>query len=55
MGNKNIQKKIKTTIEKILSYITDKREYEFISDFFISEFDSSINSKFLKKIHLLFL
>ena len=49
MGNKIIQEKIKANIEKILSYISDKKEYEFISDFFISEFDPSINSKFLKK------
>ena len=49
MGNKIIQEKIKANIEKILSYISDKKEYEFISDFFISEFDPSINTKFLKK------
>ena len=49
MGNKIIQEKIKTNIEKILSYISNKKEYEFISDFFISEFDPLINTKFLKK------
>ena len=49
IGNKIIQEKIKANIEKILSYISDKKEYEFISDFFISEFDPSINSKFIKK------
>ena len=35
--NKITNEKIKTNIEKIMSYIKDKKDYEFISDFFISE------------------
>ena len=46
--NRIIQEKIKANIEKVLSYIKDKKEYEFISDYFIGEFDSSINSHFIR-------
>ena len=35
--NRITNEKIKTNIEKIMSYIKDKKDYEFISDFFISE------------------
>ena len=46
--NRITQEKIKANIEKVLSYIKDKKEYEFISDYFIGEFDSSINSHFIR-------
>lgn len=49
MGNKINQEKIKINIEKILSYISDKKEYEFISDYFISESEPSINMNFIQK------
>ena len=39
--NRINQEKIKLNIEKILSYIKDKKEYEFISDYFINEVDNS--------------
>ena len=42
--NKLNLEKIETLIKNILSYINDKKEYEFISDFFINEFDSSTNN-----------
>lgn len=42
--NKLNLEKIETYIKNILSYINDKKEYEFISDFFINEFDSSTNN-----------
>ena len=35
--NRITKEKIKTNIEKIISYIKDKKDYEFISDFFITE------------------
>ena len=35
--NRLTKDKIKTNIEKIISYIKDKKDYEFISDFFITE------------------
>ena len=35
--NRMTKEKIKTNIEKIISYIKDKKDYEFISDFFITE------------------
>ena len=35
--NRITNEKIKTNIEKIMSFIKDKKDYEFISDFFISE------------------
>ena len=35
--NRITKEKIKTFIEKIISYIKDKKDYEFISDFFITE------------------
>ena len=42
--NRITNEKIKTNIEKIMSYIKDKKDYEFISDFFITESTSpSIN------------
>lgn len=44
-----IQEKIKTNIEKILAYINDKKEYEFIKDYFINEYDNSISSNFIQK------
>jgi hypothetical protein len=47
--NRILQEKIKANIEKILSYIKDKKEYEFITDFFINENDPSINSNFMKQ------
>ena len=46
--NRIIQEKIKANIEKVLSYIKDKKEYEFISDYFIGESDSSINTHFIR-------
>ena len=49
IGNKINQEKIKINIEKILSYISDKKEYEFISDYFISESEPSINTNFIQK------
>ena len=42
--NRITKEKIKTNIEKILSYIKDKKDYEFISDFFITESESKINN-----------
>jgi hypothetical protein len=42
--NKLNLEKIETLIKNILSYINDKKEYEFISDFFINEYDSSTNN-----------
>ena len=47
--NKLIQEKIKTNLEKIYSYIKDKKEYEFITDYFITEFDPSISTNFIQK------
>ena len=47
--NRILQEKIKANIEKILSYIKDKKEYEFITDFFINENDPSINTNFMKQ------
>jgi len=44
-----IHEKIKTNIEKILAYINDKKEYEFIKDYFINEYDSSISTNFIQK------
>lgn len=35
--NRITKEKIKSFIEKIISYIKDKKDYEFISDFFITE------------------
>ena len=35
--NRITKEKIKTNIEKIISYIKNKKDYEFISDFFITE------------------
>ena len=35
--NRITKDKIKTNIEKIINYIKDKKDYEFISDFFITE------------------
>ena len=42
--NRITKEKIKTNIEKIMSYIKDKKDYEFISDFFITESESKINN-----------
>ena len=42
--NRITKEKIKTNIEKILSYIKDKKDYEFISDFFITESENKINN-----------
>lgn len=39
--NKIIQDKIKANIESILSFIKDKKEYEFITDFFINEYQNT--------------
>ena len=47
--NRLNKEKIKAHIEKILSYIKDKKDYEFILDFFISEFDPMLNTKFISK------
>lgn len=44
-----IQEKIKTNIEKILAYINGKKEYEFIKDYFINEYDNSISTNFIQK------
>ena len=44
-----IHEKIKTNIEKILAYINDKKEYEFIKDYFINEHDNSISTNFIQK------
>ena len=44
-----IHEKIKTNIEKILAYINDKKEYEFIKDYFINEYDNSISTNFIQK------
>ena len=44
-----IHEKIKTNIEKILTYISDKKEYEFIKDYFINEHDNSISTNFIQK------
>lgn len=44
-----IQEKIKTNIEKILAYINDKKEYEFIKDYFINEYDNSFSTNFIQK------
>ena len=38
---KIIQDKIKANIESILSFIKDKKEYEFITDFFINEYQNT--------------
>lgn len=46
--NRITQEKIKASIERVISYIKDKKEYEFISDYFINEFDPSVNSHFIK-------
>ena len=46
--NKLIQEKIITNLEKIYSYIKDKKEYEFITDYFITEFDPSISTNFIR-------
>ena len=43
--NRITKEKIKTNIEKIMSYIKDKKDYEFISDFFITESESKINNE----------
>lgn len=59
--NKMTKEKIKINIEKILSYIKDKKDYEFISDFFINEYEptffnmniTSQNSNFSKNENLL--
>ncbi len=50
ISNRLNKEKIKANIEKILSLIKDKKEYEFISDFFISEFDPMLSTNFLKKV-----
>ena len=42
--NRITKEKIRTNIEKIISYIKDKKDYEFISDFFITESSPSINN-----------
>ena len=42
--NKIIQDKIKANIESILSFIKDKKEYEFIIDFFINEHQNTSGS-----------
>ena len=47
--NRLNKEKINAQIEKILSYIKDKKDYEFILDFFISEFDPMLNTKFISK------
>ena len=47
--NRILQEKIKINIEKIFTYIKDKKEYEFITDFFINENDFSINTNFMKQ------
>ena len=44
-----IHEKIKTNIEKILAYINDKKEYEFIKDYFINEYDNTISTNFIQK------
>lgn len=41
--NRLTKEKIKANIEKILSHIKDKKDYEFISDFFITESTPSMN------------
>ena len=46
MGYKINQEKIKINKAKILSSINDKKEYEFISDYFISEFEPYINNNY---------
>jgi hypothetical protein len=42
--NRITKEKIKTNIEKIISYIKDKKDFEFISDFFISESPTLLNN-----------
>ena len=42
--NRITKEKIKTNIEKIISYIKDKKDFEFISDFFITETSTALNS-----------
>ena len=39
--NRLIQDKINSTLEIILDYIKDKKEYEFITDYFINESDNT--------------
>ena len=36
-------------MKKILAYINDKKEYEFIKDYFINEYDNSISTNFIQK------
>lgn len=43
--NRLTKEKIKANIEKILSHIKDKKDYEFISDFFITESTPSMNEE----------
>ena len=42
--NRITKEKIKTNIEKIISYIKDKKDFEFISDFFITETSIALNT-----------
>ena len=42
--NRITKEKIKTNIEKIISYIKDKKDFEFISDFFITESPTLLNN-----------
>ena len=42
--NRITKEKIKTNIEKIISYIKDKKDFEFISDFFITETSTALNT-----------
>ena len=39
--NRITQEKIKASIERVISYIKDKKEYEFITDYFINESDNT--------------
>ena len=43
------KEKIKANIEKIMSYIKDKKDYEFISDFFINESDINDNINIIEE------
>ena len=43
--NRITKEKIKTNIEKIISYIKDKKDFEFISDFFITESSTNLNNE----------
>ena len=47
--DKLMKEKIKTTIEKIYSYIKDKKEYEFISDYFITESEPNSSQNYFKQ------